>query len=114
MSQVPYSSAVGSLMYDMIFSHPNLSYVVSVVSRHMANPSKEHWKAVEWIFRYLRGSPYVYLHFFCGGVAIDGVIEYVEIVIKEDLLLYMCLLLEVTLLVGKLLYRIHMCCQLLR
>ena len=37
-----------------------------------------------------------------------------EILIKEDLLLYMCLLLEVTLLVGKLLYRIHMRCQLLR
>ena len=54
-------------MYDMICSHPDLSYVVSVVSKHMANPSKEHWKAVEWIFRYLRGSSYVYLHFFVEG-----------------------------------------------
>ena len=51
-------------MYDMICCHPDLSYDVSVVSKHMVNPSKEHWKAVEWIFRYLRGSSYVYLHFF--------------------------------------------------
>ena len=63
MSQVPYSSAVGSLMYDMICSHLDLSYAISVVSKH----SKEHWKAVEWIFRYLRGSSNVYLYFFLEG-----------------------------------------------
>jgi len=56
MSKVPYSSAVGSLMYAMICSHPDLSHALSVVSRYMANPGKEHWKAVQWIFRYLRGT----------------------------------------------------------
>ncbi|KAG8498844.1 hypothetical protein CXB51_005680 [Gossypium anomalum] len=38
MSHVPYSSAVGSLMYAMVCSRPDLSYVVSAVSRYMANP----------------------------------------------------------------------------
>ena len=38
MSRVPYSSAVGSLMYAMVFSRPDLSYALSVVSRYMANP----------------------------------------------------------------------------
>ena len=42
MTKVPYSSAVGSLMYVMICPHPNLAYAVSVVSRYMANPVKEH------------------------------------------------------------------------
>ena len=56
MSRVPYSSAVGSLMYAMVCSRLDLSYAVSAVSRYMANPGKEHWKAVQWIFRYLRGS----------------------------------------------------------
>ena len=42
MSQVPYSSAVGSFMYAMIFSHPDLSYAISVVQRYMMNPDKEH------------------------------------------------------------------------
>ena len=56
MSRVPYSSAVGSLMYAMVCSRPDLSYAVSAVSRYMANPGKEHWKAVQWIFRYLRNS----------------------------------------------------------
>ncbi|KAG8474748.1 hypothetical protein CXB51_031715 [Gossypium anomalum] len=47
MSHVPYSSAVGSLMYAMVCSRPDLSYAVSAVSRYMANPGKEHWKAVQ-------------------------------------------------------------------
>ncbi|KAL4559971.1 hypothetical protein LXL04_032119 [Taraxacum kok-saghyz] len=55
MARVPYSSAVGSLMYAMICTRPDLAYAVSMVSRYMANPGKEHWKAVQWIFRYLRG-----------------------------------------------------------
>ena len=42
MSRVPYSSAVGSLMYAMVCSRPDLSYALSVVSRYMANPRKEH------------------------------------------------------------------------
>jgi ATP-binding cassette subfamily B (MDR/TAP) protein 1 len=42
MSRVPYSSAVGSLMYVMVCSRPNLSYDRSLVSRYMANPGKEH------------------------------------------------------------------------
>ena len=41
MSRVPYSSVMGSLMYAMICSRPDLSYVVSVVSRYMANLGKE-------------------------------------------------------------------------
>ena len=44
--KVPYSSAVGSFMYFMICIHPDLAYTVSVVSRFMANPGKEHWKVV--------------------------------------------------------------------
>ena len=42
MSQVPYASAVGSLMYAMVCTHPDISHAVSVVSRYMGNPSKGH------------------------------------------------------------------------
>ncbi|XP_027171542.1 LRR receptor-like serine/threonine-protein kinase FLS2 [Coffea eugenioides] len=56
MAKVPYSSAVGSLMYAMVCTRPNLAHTVSVVSRFMANPGKEHWLALKRIFRYLRGT----------------------------------------------------------
>lgn len=41
MSQVPYSSAVGSLMYIMVCTRPDLANVVSVV-KFMGKPGKEH------------------------------------------------------------------------
>ncbi|KAG8496699.1 hypothetical protein CXB51_007954 [Gossypium anomalum] len=82
MSHVPYSSAVGSLMYAMVCSRPDLSYAVSAVSRYMANPGKEHWKAVQWILRYLRGTTDVCLQF---GRTEDGVIGYVDADFVGDL-----------------------------
>ncbi|WVZ52997.1 hypothetical protein U9M48_003991 [Paspalum notatum var. saurae] len=63
MSRIPYSSAVGSLMYAMVCSRPDLSYAMSLVSRYMANPGKEHWNAVKWILRYLRGTSDASLRF---------------------------------------------------
>ena len=61
MSRVPYSSDVVSLMYAMVCSRPYLAYAVSAISRYMAKPGKEHWKVVQWIMRYLRGSSSVCL-----------------------------------------------------
>ena len=42
MSRVPYVSAVGSMMYAMVCTRPDISQALSVVSRYMANPSKDH------------------------------------------------------------------------
>ena len=55
MQRVPYSSAVGSLMYSMVCSMPDLAYAVSIVSRFMANPKKQHWEVLKWVLRYLKG-----------------------------------------------------------
>ena len=82
MFRVPYSSFVGSLMYVMVCSYPDLAYAISVVYRYMAKPSKEHWKAVQWIMQYLRGSNSVCLQF---GRTRDGVTEYVDFDYAEDL-----------------------------
>ena len=76
MSRVPYSSVVGSLIYTMICSCLDLSYVVSVVSRYMVNPSKEHWKAVQWIFRYLLGSSNVCFHFRNARCDVIGYVDF--------------------------------------
>src|SRR4051812_18577006 len=75
MSRVPYSSVVGSLMYAMVCSRPDLSFAMSLVGRFMANPGKEHWKVVQWIFRYLRGTSGAYLKF---GRTNEGFVGYVD------------------------------------
>ena len=54
--RIPYSSVVSNLMYSMIYSRPDLAYVVSMVSRFMANPGKQHWEVLKWVLRYLKGS----------------------------------------------------------
>nr|GFD32346.1 retrovirus-related Pol polyprotein from transposon TNT 1-94 [Tanacetum cinerariifolium] len=51
-----YDRAVGSLMYVMVCTRPDLAHAVGVVSRFLSNPGKKHWKAVKWIFRYQRGT----------------------------------------------------------
>ncbi|GKC27430.1 retrovirus-related pol polyprotein from transposon TNT 1-94, partial [Tanacetum coccineum] len=56
MSKVPYANAVGSLMYLMVCTRPDIAYAVSIVSRYLANPGKNHWEAVKWILKYLRGT----------------------------------------------------------
>ncbi|KAE8667244.1 hypothetical protein F3Y22_tig00112428pilonHSYRG00010 [Hibiscus syriacus] len=42
MSRVPYASAVGSLMFAMICTRPDIAQAVGVVSRYMANPDSDY------------------------------------------------------------------------
>ena len=56
MSRVPYASAVGSLMYAMICTRPDIAHAIGMVSRFMANPGQEHWNAVKRILRYIKGT----------------------------------------------------------
>ncbi|GJS02338.1 retrovirus-related pol polyprotein from transposon TNT 1-94 [Tanacetum coccineum] len=56
MSKVPYANAVGSLMYLMVCTRPDIAYAVSIVSSYLANPGKNHWEAVKWILKYLLGT----------------------------------------------------------
>ena len=63
MEKVPYASAVGSLMYAMVCTRPDIAYAVGTVSRFLSNPGREHWNAVKWILRYLRGTSKLVLSF---------------------------------------------------
>ncbi|XP_047342801.1 secreted RxLR effector protein 161-like [Impatiens glandulifera] len=56
MTRVPYVSTVGSLMYVMVCTRPDLTQAVSVVRRFMVQLGKEHRKSMKRIFRYLRGT----------------------------------------------------------
>jgi hypothetical protein len=43
-------------MYAMLGTRPDIAYAVSVVSRFSANPTTDHWAAVQRVLRYLRGT----------------------------------------------------------
>ena len=77
MNYVPYANSIGSLMYAMVCSRPNISHSVSVLSRFTANPSREHWNGVKWLLQYVRGSLGVGLKFGSSkeGVGITGYVD---------------------------------------
>ena len=77
MKAVPYSSVVGSLMYAMVCTRPDLAHAVSVVSRFMSNPGKTHWNAVKWILCYLKGASDVCL-VYDAKKQDDGLTGYVD------------------------------------
>ena len=54
MRRIPYASAVGSLMYAMLCTRPDICYAVGIVSRFQSNPGLDHWVAVKHILKYLR------------------------------------------------------------
>ncbi|GJR53533.1 putative RNA-directed DNA polymerase [Tanacetum coccineum] len=56
MSHVPYASAIGSIMYAMTCTRPDVYFALSMVSRHQQNPSEGHWTVVKNILKYLRNT----------------------------------------------------------
>ena len=56
IANVPYQNTVGSIMYAMLGTRPDIAYAVGAVSQFNANPGQGHWKAVKWILRYLQGT----------------------------------------------------------
>jgi hypothetical protein len=49
--------------------------VVGVVSRYMSNPGKQHWEAVKWILRYLRGTSDMFLCFTSADLKLQGYVD---------------------------------------
>ena len=51
---IPYTSTVGSLMYAMLCTRPDICFVVGLVSKYQSDPGEEYWIAVKHIYKYLR------------------------------------------------------------
>ncbi|RVW22487.1 Retrovirus-related Pol polyprotein from transposon TNT 1-94 [Vitis vinifera] len=47
MRRVTYASIVGSLMYVMVCTRPDIAYAIGVVSHFVSNPGRLHWEAVK-------------------------------------------------------------------
>ncbi|GJZ80349.1 hypothetical protein Tco_0645343 [Tanacetum coccineum] len=56
ISRVPYASAIGLIMYAMTCTRHDVSFALSMVSRHQQNPGEGHWTIVKNILRYLRNT----------------------------------------------------------
>jgi hypothetical protein len=54
MQKIPYASAIGSLMYAQVCTHPDIAYITGMLGRYLSNPGLEHWKAAKRVMRYLK------------------------------------------------------------
>ena len=72
MSRIPYASAIGSIMYAMLCTRPDVAHALSVTSRYQADPGEEHWKAVKNILKYLRRTKDMFLVYGEGELKLEG------------------------------------------
>nr|GEV35821.1 hypothetical protein [Tanacetum cinerariifolium] len=68
MQNIPYASAIGSIIYDVRCTHPDVAFVENITSRFQKNSSEEHWTAVKNILKYLRNTKDMFLVY---GGAVD-------------------------------------------
>jgi hypothetical protein len=56
MSNIPYQSAVGVIMYAMLGTRPDIAFAITTLSQFSSNPGPKHWMAIKRLLRYLRGT----------------------------------------------------------
>lgn len=66
-TKVPYREAIGSLLFLAQITRPDISFAVHIVSQHCNSPNQDHWNAVKWIFRYLKGTMDMKLQYSKSG-----------------------------------------------
>ena len=53
---VPYRQAIGSLIYLVSCTRPDLAFTVRRLSQYLEKPKQQHWTAVKRVFRYLHST----------------------------------------------------------
>ena len=61
MREVPYSQAVGALMYAAMGTRPDIAYSTTILSQFLQNPARSHWVALKRVLRYLKGTQHAQL-----------------------------------------------------
>ncbi|GJX58451.1 hypothetical protein Tco_0289841 [Tanacetum coccineum] len=61
MQNIPYASAIGSIMYAVRCTRPDVAFAQNMISQFQQNPGEEHWTAVKNILKYLRNTKDMFL-----------------------------------------------------
>ena len=72
MSMIPFTSEIGSLMYAMLCTRPDICYAVGIVSWYQSDLGEEHWIAVKHILKYLRRTRDYMLVYSSGSLETIG------------------------------------------
>ncbi|GJY40372.1 retrotransposon protein, putative, ty1-copia subclass [Tanacetum coccineum] len=61
MQNVPYASVMGSIMYVVICTRPDVAFAHNITSRFQKNPGDLHWTTVKKVLKYLRNTKDMFL-----------------------------------------------------
>ena len=78
ITHVSYASTVGSLMYAMVCTRPDLSQAVSMINRYMHDHDRGHWEAIKWVLRYIKDTIDVGLLFEKDSIGKQECVGYVD------------------------------------
>ena len=76
MKDVPYASAIGSIMYAMLCTRPDVCLAISLAGRYQSNPRVDHWTTVKNILKYLKRTKDMFLVY--GGdkeLVVNGYVD---------------------------------------
>ena len=71
-----YQSIIGSLLYIMLGTRPDITYAVTKLAQFAANPLKEHMSKAQYICRYLNSTPNYSLVY--DGSGDEGIIAFMD------------------------------------
>jgi hypothetical protein len=70
-----YQQVIGSLLYAMVFTRPDISFVLGKLSQFMSDPANHYGHALKNLLRYIKSTIKQKLHFGPGG-AYDYMVVY--------------------------------------
>ncbi|KAK4286227.1 hypothetical protein QN277_002813 [Acacia crassicarpa] len=72
IKQKEYAQVLGSLMYVMNCTRPDIAYAVSMLSRFTSNPNEFYWKAMIKVLGYLKKTQNFALHYEKYPAVLEG------------------------------------------
>ena len=76
LKDVPYASAIGSIMYAMLCTRLDMCLAISLAGRYQSNPGVDHWTTVKNILKYLKRTKDMFLVY--GGdkeLVVNGYVD---------------------------------------
>ncbi|GJS35541.1 zinc finger, CCHC-type containing protein [Tanacetum coccineum] len=84
LTQNKYAKVIGSLMYAMTCTRPDVAYAVGRLSRHTSSPGKEHWVVVNRVFKDLKKTMDYGLEYSGDPSVLEGYTDASWITDQED------------------------------
>lgn len=53
MVRVPYTNAIGSTIYSIFYTMPDLAHIASILSWYISNLDRSYLDTVKWLMKYL-------------------------------------------------------------